>query len=667
MPNKKRALTTKDFLDISIHSDPQITPNGGAYAFVSTSINQDNAYISHIYFQSFNSKRIKQWTFNDSIDSHPRFSPDGKHLVFQSTKSGLPQIWLLNTNGGKPKQISSFKNGATMPYWSNDGTFIIFSARLEEGDDVQKQVELSKETRRKQQADRNSRPIIINRLKHKSDARGFFDHTYSQLILFNMKQMTYKQLTTSARNHQFEDISPDNNLVLFSTNLNDDADYEFNNHLYTLNLSTNQITKLTRNKGSYTSARFSPNGQTIAYIGHEYSYDIASLQQLYTIDFHTNEQTCISASWDLYIGDIMSTDTRLGYSTIGPIWSNDGERLFFIGTDVGATGLYETTLNSNLKVIYKENNHVFGFSYDFKKDVFVLGISTPRNPCNFYLLRDKGNLQWLTNTNTELLDKVVLSKPEKLNIPTTNEYDIQGWLLRPYGFTPNKKYPLILAIHGGPHIMYGKTFFHEMQLLAAKGYVVLYTNPRGSHGYGQEFVNAVRKDYGGKDYTDLMAAVDYVVDNYSFIDAERLGVTGGSYGGFMTNWIVAHTDRFKAAVTQRSISNWISFHGVSDIGYLFTKWELGIDQLDDINKLWDFSPLKYGENIKTPLLILHGEADLRCPIEQSEQLFSRLKYLRKKVEFIRFPDANHDLSRSGDPYMRIERLNHICRWFEQYL
>src|SRR5699024_5965425 len=247
----------------------------------------------------------------------------------------------------------------------------------------------------------------------------------------------------------------------------------------------------------------------------------------------------------------------------------------------------------------------------------------------------------LTDANREFLDDVQLSEPETLTFKADDGWDIQGWLLRPYGFEEDKQYPFILEVHGGPHAMYGQTFFHEMQLLAAKGYVVLYTNPRGSHGYGQEFVNACREDYGGKDYSDLMRAVDFVLEEYDFIDEDRLGVTGGSYGGFMTNWIVGHTHRFKAAVTQRCISNWLSFYGVSDLGYFFTIWELGKNLLGDRADLWDFSPLRYAENIETPLLIVHGEKDFRCPIEQGEQMFVTLKHLRKEVEFVRFPDANH--------------------------
>jgi dipeptidyl aminopeptidase/acylaminoacyl peptidase len=208
---------------------------------------------------------------------------------------------------------------------------------------------------------------------------------------------------------------------------------------------------------------------------------------------------------------------------------------------------------------------------------------------------------------------------------------------------------------------------HEFQMLAAQGYAVVYTNPRGGLGYGQQFVNACRGDYGGGDYRDLMETVDYALSTYEFIDETRLGVTGGSYGGFMTNWIVGHTDRFKAAVTQRSISNWLSFYGVSDIGYFFTEDQIGGNAWEDTEQLWKHSPLAYVGNVNTPLLILHGEQDLRCPIEQAEQLYIALKRRRQTTRLVRFPGANHELSRGGHPHLRVRRLEHIAGWFNEHL
>ncbi|HLR01790.1 MAG TPA: S9 family peptidase [Virgibacillus sp.] len=663
----KRAITAEDLTGIEVLSDPQFTPDGKTYTYITTTINEQDEYESHIFSQNLLEKHRKKWTFGHDKNSLARFSPDGKNLVFQSNRSGLPQLWLLDANGGEARQITFFKNGATSPSWSSDGKHIIFSASLDRDDDVQSQTEQSKEEREKEHAEKKKQPLVINRLKYKSDANGFHDEKRNQLILYDMENERFEQLTTADADHTFEDFSPETKSVLFSANLNEDADAELTNDLFLFNLSNKEVTKLTNGKGTYGNATFSPSGEKIACFGHEFAYSGATLTALYIFDVITGERTCLSETWDMQLSDAMIGDTRLGLSTTGPAWSKDADYLFFIGTNAGTTGLYQADLNGMLTVLYKEENHVFGFSYDKYTDAFVLGISKPTDPCNFYLLKNKSDIEQLTNVNAKFVANVHLSEPETITVPTDDGRDIQGWLLKPYGFQTDKKYPMVLEIHGGPHAMYGLTFFHELQLLAAKGYVVLYTNPRGSHGYGQEFVDACRADYGGGDYSDLMHAVDYALQHYHFIDEKRLGVTGGSYGGFMTNWIVSHTNRFKAAVTQRSISNWLSFYGVSDIGYFFTKWELGKNLLEDPKKLWEFSPLKYAENVQTPLLILHGEQDLRCPVEQGEQLFITLKHLGKNVEFVRFPDVNHELSRSGKPEIRIARLNHICRWFEEYL
>ncbi len=666
MATSKRAISVDDFTKLEVCSDPQFSPSGDGYAYVSTTVHGEE-YRSQLYYQHLGEHTVKQWTFNHHKNSHPRFSPDGKKVVFQSDRSGVDQLWLMFLTGGEAKRLTFLKNGAYDPEWSRDGKYIIFTAPLTKDDCLHEQKEQTEEERKKEQEEQKQQPLVIHHLNYKSDAKGLLDHKKNQIILYDLENDSFQQLTTSDVNHQFQDISPDGNVILFTANFNEDTVDEPTNDLYAFHIRSQEITQLTSRKGMYDAARFSPSGDKIAYLGIDLQYAGATLDDLFVFDVNTNERTCLSTEWDFLPRDAMISDTRYGESDIGPIWSKNEEQIFFIGTKHGMTGLYATNLHGELQALYEENNHVFGFSYDPYRENFILGMSSPTNPSDFYQLEKEGNVTKRTNLNASFLEEVDLCEPEPLTFRAEDGWEIHGWLLRPYRFIEGKKYPLIVEIHGGPHVMYGQTFFHELQLLAAQGYAVLYVNPRGSHGYGQEFVNACRHDYGGQDYQDIMCALDHTLHHYSFIDENRLGVTGGSYGGFMTNWIVGHTNRFKAAVTQRSISNWLSFYGVSDIGYFFTRWEHGLDLLDDPEKLWDLSPLKYAKNVATPLLILHGECDLRCPIEQAEQLFITLKHLQKEVEFVRFPDANHELSRSGKPKMRIKRLHHICRWFKKYL
>jgi acylaminoacyl-peptidase len=275
------------------------------------------------------------------------------------------------------------------------------------------------------------------------------------------------------------------------------------------------------------------------------------------------------------------------------------------------------------------------------------------------------NLKRVTATNDELFNELALSAPEEIEFPSFDGTRLQGWLLKPLGFSARRKYPLVLQIHGGPRAQYGWAFFHEFQLLAAQGYVVLYANPRGSQGYGERFASAIVNDWGNLDYRDLMAAVD-CVEEMGFVDARRTGVCGGSYGGYMTNWIVGHTDRFKAAMTERSVTNLFSFYGTSDFGYEDFR-EFGGHAYDDPAHYAKLSPLSYVKNIKTPLLIIHSEGDLRCPVEQAEQLYTMLKAMKRDVEFLRFPEENHDLSRAGRPDRRLARLEFILQWWEKRL
>ncbi|MGX8793513.1 S9 family peptidase [Oceanobacillus sp. M60] len=663
---EKRPVTTTDFQNIKVLSEPEFISKN-KYSYVITSVNEDKEYKSQIYVHNLKDDSHKQWTADNHRNHTFRVCPNKDKAFFLSNRSGASQIWLMALDGGEAKQITTFPNGVFSPIWSNDGKSIIFCSFLEKDDDIAALKELSNEEKEAKQKEAQTKPLIVDRLKYKSDARGFHDQSTVQIIKYDINADKFHQLTTKEADHHLVDLAPNGEHLIFAANFEEDADTSLISDLYLLDLQSKEITKLTNSKGSYSDARFSRDSKKIIACGHEFEYAGATLIKLFLYDVENKERKLLSGDWSIQPGDTMVGDTRLGSSETGPVWSHDNASIYFLGSDAGAVNLYETDLEGNLKTRYSDDNHVFGFSYHPETDSFILGISKPKDPCNFYKLDADNTLKQLTDVNKAFIHEAALCEPEEISYTSSDGLKIQGWLLRPYGFQEGKKYPFVLEVHGGPHAMYGQTFFHELQLLAAKGYVVLYTNPRGSHGYGQEFVNGVRENYGKGDYRDLMEAVDYCLEQYSFIDENRLGVTGGSYGGFMTNWIVGHTNRFKAAVTQRSISNWLSFYGVSDIGFFFTKWEHGVNLLEDPTGLWDISPLKYAENVETPLLILHGEKDYRCPIEQGEQLFITLKHLNKEVEFVRFPNATHELSRSGDPSLRAARLENICRWFDKYL
>ncbi|TME60249.1 MAG: S9 family peptidase, partial [Chloroflexi bacterium] len=349
-----------------------------------------------------------------------------------------------------------------------------------------------------------------------------------------------------------------------------------------------------------------------------------------------------------------------------PAWTDDG-RILFLGSDQGTANAYSCAKRGgDVRAETLGAHQVVSWSLDRARRRFAAVVATATDPGDVGVAERGGPIRKVSCLNDDLLGARYVAAPERVEFSGADGWQIEGWLLRPRGFDPAKRWPLVLEIHGGPHTAYGYSFFHEFQVLAGRGYAVLFTNPRGSHAYGERFVEACVGDWGGKDYLDLMAGVDHA-RSLGWIDEDRIYVTGGSYGGFMTNWIVGHTDRFRAAVTQRSISNNISAFGTSDIGWHFWEHEMGdATPWRDQQKLVERSPLTYVTNVKTPLLILHAERDLRCPIEQAEQLFTALKVLGKEAVFVRYPEDNHDLTRGGQPRHRVDHCERIANWFDAH-
>ncbi|TLS38541.1 S9 family peptidase [Pseudalkalibacillus caeni] len=656
---QKNKIDSETLYDLKFVGDPQLSPCGQKVAYIKTTINDEKDYESHLFVYDRKTGESNQWTFGASRNQSPRWAATGEKLAFVSNRSGKNQIWIISAGGGEATQLTNLKNGASNPVWRPDNKALLFVSPLEEGETLETTEEHDKKA--------ELQPLIVDKLQYKADGRGFLDNKKNQLILIDLKTKQMEQLTSGPYNHSDPTWSPDGSAVAYARDREDEPGSYFLSDLFIKPIGE-EAYRVNDEEGVFSKPNWSPDGDALSYIGHLLEYDGATLNRVWVTALDSKETRCLTADVDLECTDVLISDMHWANPSPGAVWKKDGLGVYFQGSENGNTNIYYASLAGGVSKTVGGKRHVYAFNYLPLLDEAIIGISDPTNIGDLYSVSFKtSEEQRLTHSNQVFLQETETSSPEEFHYITNDGYEIQGWLMKPAGFDPAKRYPLVLEIHGGPHMMYGNSFVHEFQLLASKGFVVLYTNPRGSLGYGQQFVDACRGDYGGGDYEDLMAGVDFVLANYGIIDEEKLFVTGGSYGGFMTNWIVGKTNRFKAAVTQRSISNWQSFYGVSDIGYFFANWEIGSHLTDDPEKLWEHSPLKYVDQIETPLLILHGEKDYRCPVEQAEQLFIALKHQNKVTRFVRFPESDHNLSRTGAPTLRVERLNQIAGWFEDYL
>ncbi|KON69595.1 peptidase [Peribacillus butanolivorans] len=655
----KIGIAAKDLFHLKSVTDPKLSPDGSMAVYVQTRIDEKTEkYVSNLYMFSLITNETQQWTFGENRDTSPCWSPDGKNIAFISDRSGKKQVHLISTVGGESQQITHFINGATNPIWSPCSTKLLLSTGLKEGEalfTVEEEKDLSKEVQR------------YDQLKYKWDGRGYFDQLYQQLVIVDIEKDENILLTENNIDYRPNAWSPDGKQIAYICGEAEKSDDDLFSDIFIMDLETKSSKKITGSSGFFKDPKWSPNGQYLSFIGHNKEFAGATFSKIWLYSMFDQTIQCLTEGWDVQIGDSAIGDFQIGAVDPGILWTNDSQGFYFLISDYGNTGVYYGSIEGAMYPSILDPQHIYGLTIDPESHRAIVAISTPVHPGDLFVYNlTNGEKAQISFVNDEFLQHKYLSQPEPISFPSVDGLTIHGWIMRPTEFKDNQKYPLILEIHGGPHMMYANSYVHEFQTLANEGYTVLFTNPRGSVGYGQDFVNACRGDYGGMDYKDLMAAVDYTLATYDFIDHEKLGVSGGSYGGFMTNWIVGHTNRFKAAVTQRCISNWLSFYGVSDIGYYFTEWEIEGDIFDSADKLWQHSPLKYVSNVNTPLLLLHGEKDYRCPIEQSEQFFVALKRQKKEAQLVSFPGETHEVSRSGSPKMRLQHVEEIKGWFNKY-
>lgn len=654
---RKRKLTAEDLFEFVSIASPKISPNQQEAIFLKTHLDEEeNDYQSQLFHIDLATNKVTEWTHGNERISSPAWSSDGKQIAFLSNREEKNQLYLIGAHGGEAKKVTDFTKGVSSFKWAPCGEKIWVDCLVKENENFTYEEEEKK-------------PIAYRttKMKYQADGIGLLpDDVFRQIGIVDLARGEVTQFTKGAYHHHLVAVSNKGDQIVMSVNRSENLDHEFKSPLYLVDVVTKEETTIIDEEGDYSKAVFSPDDTYLAYTGASRAYENATQAELFVYHCQTGMTDCITAGIDAPVGDLLVADAQQGISAAPVVWTTTNDLYFQLST-MGDVRLYYASLDGAIFPASPEGEHIY--DYDLSRDgtFGIVGVSQPTHPGELYKqTMTTGAREKLTTMNEAFVEHLDIVQPEPIVYQGDKEWDIHGWLMKPVGFEEGKKYPLIVEIHGGPAMMYGNSFFHEMQLLAAEGYGIVYVNPRGSHGYSQTFVDAVRGDYGGSDYKDIMAGLDYVLAAHDWIDSERLGVTGGSYGGFMTNWIVGQTNRFKAAVTQRSISNWISFYGVSDIGYYFSEWQHGAD-MTNIEKLWDISPLKYAKNVETPLLILHSEDDLRCPMEQAEQLYMTLKSMGKETALVRFPQSDHNLSRTGIPSLRLERLNEIVAWFKAYL
>jgi len=649
----KRKVRIEDLRKFVFVSDPQISPDGGKISFVRSSINYDeNRYDRHIWLGDTETRKITQFTSGPGADTYPRWSPSGDQLLFLS-KGRQPdaktQLYVINVDGGEARLVADTENAVSDPRWSPDGKRILFTSRVWTEEKPKTEVKR------------------IKRIRYRFNNVGFFEGRRLHLFTVRASGGKPKQVTRG----EFDVIDPrwssDGKSISFITNMEEDQETSRVNDLYKVPARGGPPVKLTDSTYSIACHSYSPREEAIAFIGHRRPEELAVDYELYVMPSSGGEARILTDGFNRSLLMGVGSDLRVFAAGDDPVWSSCGNYIYFNTADTPYCNLYRINVKDKKVETLVAGKIVDGFSVS-NNGIIVFNAMNSLEPCEIYLLKGEEERK-ISNFNKRLLNRLDLVTPEHFTFKNRLGRTVDGWLMRPVGWTKGESYPCILEMHGGPRGVYGEGIFLEFQLLCAQGYAVIYTNPRGSAGYEEEYTQAVMGHYGEVDFEDLMDFTDEALRRCPWIDESRLGLTGGSYGGYTTNWIISHTDRFKAAVTCRSICNWVSKFGVSDIGFMQpesisgakTYW--GEDLIEHIKR----SPIYYVDKVKTPCLIIHSEQDYRCPMAEGEQWFTALKLNKVPTELIRFPDENHELSRSGKPKHREERLRHILRWFKEYL
>ncbi len=665
--NSKRTITAEDLYNFELISGMEISPDGTHVVYAQDHIDrEEQKKYSHLWVVSTQDGTTHQFTFGNHVDQNPRWSPDGSQIAFLSNRADEEQfqLYLLPFHGGEARKLTDLKGSFGEYEWSPDGSKLVYQFRKTDAEVLERE------------ADEKKKKLgvlahHITRLKYKYDGAGLLPKERWHIWTVDANNGETIQLTDGpVFDELFPTWSPDGQLILFASNrsANPDIDYDLID-LYLIPSGGGEMRKIAAPEGDKANPGISPDGKWVAYYSYEKRGEWWRNNNLWLLPLDgASPVRNLTGSLDINISPDVLNDVNGGAIALQkPVWSLDSQTLTFPVGRHGSSTLQTLNLASGeTSTLTPEPGTAGVFSFDRKQTRMAYFAATMNDPGQIHVREmGCGETRQITHFNPWLAE-VDLGKVEETWFKGPDNNDLQGWILTPPGFDPSQKYPSILEIHGGPMAQYGHNFMHEFYYLAAQGYVVYFCNPRGGQGYGEAHTRAIWGDWGNVDYADLMNWTD-LASRKPFMDKSRMGVTGGSYGGYMTLWIVGHTHRFKSAVAQRVVSNLISMWGSSDMNWRSQQLVGDPAPIDDLQTAWDHSPAKYLNTAVTPTLIIHSEEDHRCPIEQGEQAYVSLKVHGVEAEMVRFPGEPHGLSRTGRTDKRIIRLNHILRWMDKYL
>jgi len=634
--------------------DPALSPDATFLAYMLGWVDEESLGArSRIMLMDLGNGTCKEVTDGEK-DSAPKFSPDGSRLAFLRSVDGDPaQVWAMAADGGEVKQLTQGAKGVSDYAWSPDGKTMVVCGDVDPEENDQ------------DAQDNLPRVIVVRRLRYRYDTLGWRGDSHFHLSVLDLERLESRQITDGDWDDTAPVWSPDGSQIAFMSGRRDDRDFLALSEVYTVPAAGGEPKLMSEGLFSVGALTWSPDGRRLAVVGSDAPEGMVLWQGwLYVLEDGKDPLRLTDDSVKPYLGfpPVMRPATLC--------WADDG-RIIFLGERKGESFLFQTSSeDGRTEAVWGGSCLSTGLSLDRDAGQAVLTASFPDSPGDLYRTDlATGAGERLSDHNNSYMQAHPAAVMEKFSIQRPggeSGFEIESRLYFPPGFDASLTYPLVLDIHGGPNGAFYDAFVPAQQVLATAGYLVLAVNPRGSSTYGADFMMAVLGDWGGEDYLDLMAAMDDVVQR-PYVDAERLGVHGYSYGGYMSSWAVGHTNRFKAAVVGAPCINLHSMYGTSDIGTSFGEAQWGGSSADAADKMLERSPIAFASDVDTPVLLLHGDADARCPISQSEEYFTVLKRLKKEVEFVRFPGCSHLFPRMGHPKMREEYLTRTLGWFDRYL